>query len=98
MLWHSARRARPHPTRAHTPAQAHDEHDECNVGDTVRVHICRPLSRRKCWQVTQVLHRAKQFDAEAAARAVATPQQGAAPPPLGAPSFAASALTRGSSS
>lgn len=53
ILWTSCR---------HT-TQAHDEHDDCNVGDTVRVHISRPLSKRKCWVVTQILHRARVFDA-----------------------------------
>ena len=51
--------------------QAHDEDNACNVGDTVRVHICRPLSKRKCWEVTSILHRSKQFDADSAARAAA---------------------------
>ncbi|EFN58430.1 hypothetical protein CHLNCDRAFT_15650, partial [Chlorella variabilis] len=38
---------------------AHDEKNECNVGDTVQIHISRPLSKRKSWRVTQILHRAR---------------------------------------
>ena len=88
----------PSPCR---PRQAHDEGNECNVGDTVRVHISRPLSKRKSWVVTQVLHRARVFDAESAAQAAAADaaahQHGGSSSGgsggLGAPSFAASAVT-----
>jgi hypothetical protein len=51
--------------------QAHDEKDDCNIGDTVRIHLCRPLSKRKSWTVTEILHRAKIFDANAASAAAA---------------------------
>ena len=74
--------------------QAHDEHTECNVGDTVRVNISRPLSKRKTWVVAEILHRARIFDAEAAAKAAAA-DAAAHHSPLGAPSFAASALGTG---
>jgi small subunit ribosomal protein S17 len=30
---------------------AHDEDNRCKVGDTVRIRECRPLSKRKCWEV-----------------------------------------------
>ncbi len=30
---------------------AHDESNEVRVGDVVRIRECRPLSRRKCWEV-----------------------------------------------
>ncbi len=77
--------------------QAHDEANECNVGDTVRVHISRPLSKRKSWVVTQVLHRARVFDADSAAKAAAADAAahhagGSSGGGLGAPSFAASAV------
>lgn len=86
--------------RRTTKLMAHDEKDECNIGDIVQVHICRPLSKHKCWQVTDILHRAKQFDAESAQRAAeASAQEHAAasaaarlhhaPPP----SFAAGGVT-----
>lgn len=38
---------------------AHDEKDECNVGDTVRIMECRPLSKRKRWRLTDIIERAK---------------------------------------
>ncbi|MGI8782964.1 MAG: 30S ribosomal protein S17 [Acidobacteriota bacterium] len=34
---------------------AHDEKNQCNVGDKVQIEECRPLSRRKCWMVLKVL-------------------------------------------
>jgi small subunit ribosomal protein S17 len=30
---------------------AHDESNACKVGDIVRIRECRPLSKRKCWEV-----------------------------------------------
>lgn len=38
--------------------KAHDETDECHVGDRVLIEECRPLSRQKRWRVKQVLDRA----------------------------------------
>ncbi|PRW18338.1 30S ribosomal chloroplastic-like [Chlorella sorokiniana] len=83
--------------RRTTKLMAHDEANECNVGDTVRVHISRPLSKRKSWVVTQVLHRARVFDADSAAKAAAADAAahhagGSSGGGLGAPSFAASAV------
>lgn len=37
---------------------AHDESDECRVGDTVLIRECRPLSKRKRWKVDQVIQKA----------------------------------------
>lgn len=34
---------------------AHDEKGEAAVGDKVRIEECRPLSKRKCWQLVEVL-------------------------------------------
>lgn len=39
--------------------KAHDEKNECRVGDRVRVVETRPLSKEKHWMVTEVLERAK---------------------------------------
>ncbi len=39
---------------------AHDEKNECQLGDTVRIQETRPLSRRKRWRVVQVIARAAQ--------------------------------------
>ncbi|MFK7932733.1 MAG: 30S ribosomal protein S17 [Saprospiraceae bacterium] len=38
---------------------AHDETNDCNVGDTVKIQECRPLSKRKRWKLVEVLERAK---------------------------------------
>jgi len=38
---------------------AHDEQNDCNVGDTVRIMESRPLSKRKRWRVMEVIERAK---------------------------------------
>ncbi len=38
---------------------AHDEKEECNIGDTVRIMECRPLSKRKRWRLVQIIERAK---------------------------------------
>lgn len=37
---------------------AHDEQNDCRIGDRVRIAECRPMSRRKRWRVTEVLERA----------------------------------------
>ena len=45
--------------RRHKKFYAHDEKNECNVGDVVRVTECRPLSRLKRWRLTEIVDRAK---------------------------------------
>ncbi len=37
---------------------AHDENNECRIGDVVRIVESRPLSRRKRWVVDEILERA----------------------------------------
>jgi small subunit ribosomal protein S17 len=37
---------------------AHDEKNQCRVGDTVRIEETRPLSRRKRWRVVEVVTKA----------------------------------------
>lgn len=39
--------------------KAHDEKNEANVGDTVRIAECRPLSRDKRWRLVEIVERAK---------------------------------------
>jgi small subunit ribosomal protein S17 len=34
---------------------AHDELEECNIGDEVLVQECRPLSKRKRWKLVEIL-------------------------------------------
>lgn len=38
---------------------AHDEKNDCNEGDTVRIMETRPLSKTKCWRLVEILERAK---------------------------------------
>lgn len=38
---------------------AHDEKDECTVGDTVRIMETRPISKNKCWRMVEVIEKAK---------------------------------------
>ena len=37
---------------------AHDESNECNIGDTVEVTECRPLSKSKTWNLEKIVTRA----------------------------------------
>lgn len=39
--------------------KAHDENNECVVGDKVRIEECRPLSKDKCWKVISIVEKAK---------------------------------------
>jgi small subunit ribosomal protein S17 len=39
--------------------KAHDEQNEANIGDTVRIVECRPLSKDKCWRLTKIVERAR---------------------------------------
>ena len=38
---------------------AHDEKNDCNIGDTVRIMETRPLSKNKRWRLIEVIERAK---------------------------------------
>ncbi len=38
---------------------AHDEQNDCGIGDTVRIMETRPLSKRKCWRLVEIVERAK---------------------------------------
>ena len=42
-----------------TKYHAHDEKNDCNEGDTVRIMETRPLSKTKCWRVVEIIERAK---------------------------------------
>jgi len=42
-----------------TKFHVHDEKNDCNVGDTVRIMETRPLSKTKCWRVVEIIERAK---------------------------------------
>ena len=42
-----------------TKLTAHDEQNDCNVGDTVKIMETRPLSKRKRWRFVEIVKRAK---------------------------------------
>ncbi len=54
--------------------KAHDERNECQIGDRVLIVECRPLSRDKRWRISRILE-----------RAVALPEEPAAPEPAPTP-------------
>ncbi len=39
--------------------KAHDENNECGIGDTVKVMETRPLSKDKRWRLVEIIERAK---------------------------------------
>ncbi len=54
----------PHPVygkivRKSVRFKAHDEKNDANIGDTVRIAECRPLSRDKRWRLVEIVERAK---------------------------------------
>ena len=42
-----------------TKIKAHDEKNECGIGDTVRVMETRPLSKDKRWRLVEIIEKAK---------------------------------------
>ena len=38
---------------------AHDDKNDCNVGDKVKIMETRPISKSKCWRVVEIMERAK---------------------------------------
>jgi small subunit ribosomal protein S17 len=38
---------------------AHDEKNECNIGDTVKIMETRPLSKTKRWRLVEIIEKAK---------------------------------------
>ena len=50
----------PHPIYSKTMLRtkkylAHDEFEECNIGDQVLIQQCRPLSKRKHWKLVKII-------------------------------------------
>jgi small subunit ribosomal protein S17 len=45
--------------RSSSTLHAHDERNDANEGDLVRVVECRPMSRTKRWRLVEILERAK---------------------------------------
>ena len=50
--------------RRRTKVKAHDERNECQIGDRVLIVESRPLSRQKRWRVSKILGRAVQAEPE----------------------------------
>jgi small subunit ribosomal protein S17 len=42
-----------------TKLMAHDEQNEANIGDVVRIMSTRPLSKRKSWRLVEIVEKAK---------------------------------------
>ena len=38
---------------------AHDEKNDCNIGDTVKIMETKPISKNKCWRIIDIIERAK---------------------------------------
>jgi len=54
----------PHPVykkiiTRRTRLKAHDETNECKIGDRVKITECRPLSKDKAWRVIEIVEKAK---------------------------------------
>lgn len=45
--------------RRSSKVHAHDENNDCNEGDTVRISQTRPISKTKSWTVVEVVERAQ---------------------------------------
>jgi small subunit ribosomal protein S17 len=45
--------------RKTTKLVAHDEQNECGIGDTVKIMETRPISKNKCWRVVEIIEKAK---------------------------------------
>jgi len=55
---------KPHPLYKKYVAQsvkykAHDEKNEANIGDTVKIVECRPISKEKSWKLVEIIERAR---------------------------------------
>jgi small subunit ribosomal protein S17 len=42
-----------------TNFMAHDQNNECQIGDTVKIAETRPLSKSKCWRLVQIIEKVK---------------------------------------
>ncbi|TXB67343.1 30S ribosomal protein S17 [Vicingus serpentipes] len=45
--------------KATSKFMAHDEKNDCNIGDTVKIMEIRPMSKNKCWRLVEIIERAK---------------------------------------
>lgn len=42
-----------------TNLMAHDEKNECSIGDVVKIMETRPLSKNKCWRLVEIVEKVK---------------------------------------
>ncbi len=54
----------PHPlykkyVRRSTKMHAHDENNDCHIGDMVSIEQCRPIAKSKAWRLHEVIERAR---------------------------------------
>ncbi len=42
-----------------TKFMAHDEKNECSIGDVVKIMETRPLSKNKCWRLIEIVEKVK---------------------------------------
>ena len=42
-----------------TKFMAHDEKNECSIGDVVKIMETRPLSKNKCWRLVEIVEKVK---------------------------------------
>lgn len=42
-----------------TKMHAHDENNECQIGDTVKIEMSRPLSKTKTWSLVEIIEKAR---------------------------------------
>ncbi len=45
-------------TTKSTKLKAHDESNDCNIGDLVKITECRPISKTKSWTLHEIVERA----------------------------------------
>ncbi len=45
--------------RRSTKLHIHDENNECQMGDTVSIRECRPISRTKFWRLVEIIERSE---------------------------------------
>ncbi len=45
--------------RKHKKFKAHDENNECNIGDVVMIQESRPISKDKCWVLDKIIEKRK---------------------------------------
>ena len=45
--------------RRSSKLHAHDENNECKIGDTIAIEQCRPMSKLKAWRLHSIIERAR---------------------------------------